>query len=171
MLGTGAQARTRLADGRHRVLVRAPSRKVLAVADPALDLLILELVLHGDSVRVGRLVLGVLAPRGRGPEDNVLADRGCVRGRPSAVRGRRAELGPRLALGHARVHNLTDLGEPDTPRRLYLLSLLVQPVGDDCLRAILVGDGLWGRKLGQDLVDVLVIRPVVSGHKLVLICA
>lgn len=48
---------------------------MLAVADTALDLLVLELVLHALGVGVLALVLGLLLPVGRGAEDDVLAHR------------------------------------------------------------------------------------------------
>lgn len=47
---------------------------MLAIANSALDLLVLELVLHRLRVDILALILGVLTPRYTGPEDDVLAD-------------------------------------------------------------------------------------------------
>jgi len=118
---------------------------MLAVADTALDLLVLELVLHGLGVGVLALVLRILAPVGRGLEDDILAHRGGVGGGAVAVLGARAELGPTLALSDTRVDDLTVGDEADPPCRLDLLVLVVVVVLDDGGAAVLVGDLLRGR--------------------------
>lgn len=149
-----------LADGGHGVLVGAAGREMLAVTDTALDLLVLELVLHGLGAGVGALLLLVAAPGGRGAEDDVLADRGGVgRGAGGVARGE-AELCPGLALGDARGDLFSVRGVADAAGRLDLLALLVEAVGDCRLGAVLVGDGLGGRELGRDVIDVLVVGPV-----------
>lgn len=150
-----------LAHGGHSILVRAPSRKVLAVTDTALDLLVAQLVLHGLGVGVRLLVLRVLAPVGAGPEDDVLAHRRRVRHGARAVLGAVAELGPRLAVRHPRVHPLRVRRVPHPPGRLDLLVVLVDVVGDDGLGAVLVAERLRGRELRGDLVHVLIVGPVV----------
>lgn len=133
---------------------------MLSVADSALDLLVLELVLHSVGVGVLALVLLVLAPVGRGAEDDVLADRGCVRCRARAVLGRQAKLLPLLALGHARVHHLAVRRQPHPARRLDLLALVVEAPADDGLGAVLVDDGLGvGQPLGGSVIDVVVVGP------------
>lgn len=135
---------------------------MLAVADAALDLLVLELVLHGHGVGVGLLVLGVLAPVGRGAEDDVLADRGGVVGRAEGVLLRGAELGPALALGHARVDDLLVRDEADAAGRLDFLAVFVVAVLDHGGGAVFVGDLLDGGEFRDRLVKVLVVGPVVS---------
>lgn len=150
-----------LAHGRHGVLVRAPSRKVLAVTDTALDLLVAQLVLHGLGVGVRLLVLCVLAPVGAGPEDDVLANRRRVRHGARAILGAVAELGPCLAVRHPRVHPLRVRRVPHPPGRLDLLVVLVDVVGDNGLGAVLVAERLRRRELRGDLVDVIIVGPVV----------
>lgn len=63
-----------LSDRRHGVLVGTSGREMFAVANTALDLLVLQLVLHRLRVGVLALVLGILAPVDAGSEDDVLAD-------------------------------------------------------------------------------------------------
>ena len=118
---------------------------MLAVANTALDLLVLELVLEGVGVGVLGLVFLVLLPVRRRPEDDVLADRGRIVRRASAVLSALAELGPRLALGHAGVDDLAVGGEADPSGRLHLLALVIVSEADDGLGAVLVLDGLRGR--------------------------
>jgi hypothetical protein len=137
---------------------------MVAVADTALDLLVLELVLHRDGRGVGLLGLGVLAPVGAGPEDDVLADAGRVGRRTRRVLGRGAELGPRLAVGDARVDDLLVGDEADAAGRLDLLPVLVVAVLDHRCAAVLVGDLLGRGQLLDGLVQVLVVGPVVPGR-------
>lgn len=168
--GRGLVAHTRghvgravLAHRRHRVLVRTPGRKVLAVADTALDLLVLELVLHRLRVGVLALVLGVLAPVDAGAEDDVLAHRRRVGRRADRVLCTLAKLAPRLAVGHAGVDRLRVRDIADPARRLHLLALVIVAECDDGLGAVLVGDGLGGREVGRCLLDIIVVGPVVPG--------
>lgn len=151
-----------LADGGHGVLVGTAGGEMLAVTDTALDLLVLELVLHGDGVGVLGLVAGVLAPVNRGLEDDVLADRGGVRRRAGAVPARLPELGPRLPLRHPWVHHLAVLDQPDPPRRLDLLPVLVVAVLDHRRASVLVGYLLRRREVLWGLVEILIVGPVVS---------
>ena len=136
---------------------------MLAVANTALDLLVLELVLHGLGVGVLVLVLGVLAPVDAGLEDDVLADRRGVWGRALGVLCAEPELAPRFALRHARVDHLAVGDEADPPCGLDFLAIVVDLVLDDGGAAVLVGDLLRGRELEGCLVEVLVVGPVVSG--------
>jgi hypothetical protein len=149
------------ADGGHGVLVGTAGREMLAVTDTTLDGLVLELVLHGVGGGVLGLVLGVLLPVGRQAEDDVLADRRRVALRARLVVGRQAELGPRLALGHARVDHLAVRHQANAPRRLHLLAVLIVAVRDARLGAVLVLDRLGGRQLGRGgLVELVVVGPV-----------
>lgn len=134
---------------------------MLAVTDTALDLLVAKLVLHGLRVGVGLLVLGVLAPVGAGPEDDVLAHGGRVGDGPLRVLGAVAELGPGLAVRHPRVHALRMRRVSHTAGRLDLLAVLVDVVGDDGLGAILVAERLRRRELHGGLIHVLIVGPVV----------
>ncbi len=136
---------------------------MLAVADTALDLLVLELVLHALRVRVLALVLGLLAPVRAGLEDDVLADGRGVGRRSRGVGGAQAEFRPRLALGDAGVDDLAVRDEADPPRRLDLLAILVEAVLDDGCCSVLVLNLLDGGELDGRLVEVLVVGPVVPG--------
>lgn len=150
-----------LADGGHGVLVGTAGGEMLAVADTALDLLVLQLVLHGLGVGVLALVLGVLAPVEGRLEDDVLADRGGVGGRTGAVLGAKAELGPRLAVGDAGVDDLAVGDVADASCSLDLLAVVVQAVLDDGRAAILVGDLLGGREFGGGLLELVIVGPIV----------
>ena len=138
---------------------------MLAVTDTALDLLVAQLVLHRLGVGVRLLVLGVLAPVGAGAEDDVLAHRGGVGDGALRVLGAVAELGPRLAVRHAGVHALRVRRVAHAAGRLDLLAVLVDVVGDDGLRAVLVAERLGGRELGRELVHVLIVGPVMPGDE------
>lgn len=67
---------------------------MFAVANTALDLLVLELVLHGLGVGVGTLVLGILAPVDAGAEDDVFTNRCRISSRAVTVLCTGAKLGP-----------------------------------------------------------------------------
>lgn len=52
-------------------------------------------------------------------------------------------------------------GEPDSTSRLDLLSLLVEPITDDCLGAIFVcGDGLGREGIVGGIIELFVISPI-----------
>lgn len=135
---------------------------MLAVADTALDLLVLQLVLHRLGVGVLALVLGILAPVDTGTEDDVFADRRRVGGWAGPVLCTLTELDPRLAVGDAGVDRLGVGDVADPPCRFYFLALVVVAEGDDGLGAVLVGDGLGRRQIGSGLLDIIVVGPVVS---------
>lgn len=138
---------------------------MLAIADTALDLLVLELVLHGLGVRVGALLLGILAPGDAGSEDDVLADGGGIGGRSRGIFGAQAELGPRFPVGDAGVDclGLGDIADPTSG--LYFLALIVVSECDDGLGTIFIRDGLGRRKIRRDLLDVVVVGPVVPDFR------
>lgn len=150
-------------DGCHGVLVRAAGREMLAVADTALDLLVLELVLEGLGAGILARLLLVLAPVRAGAEDDVLTDRGSVGSRTGRVLGAEAELGPRLAVGDARVHLFGVRRVADAAGHLHLFALVIVAEGDDRLGAVLVADGLGRGELGRRLLNVFVVGPVVPG--------
>lgn len=132
-----------------------------AVANTALDLLVLELGLHGLGALVGALLLGILAPGDAGSEDDVLADGGGIGGRARGVLGAQAELGPRFPVCDTGVDCL-GLGDvADAASRLDFLALVVVSVGDDGLGAVFVRDGLRRREFGGGLLDVVVVGPVM----------
>lgn len=69
----------RLLDGGHGVLEGTASRKVLATANPTLDLLVLELILHAALLTTFLLgLLGLRLPVHAGTEHDVLTDGGGV---------------------------------------------------------------------------------------------
>lgn len=145
---------------------------MLAVADTAFDLLVPELVLHGLGVRVVGLVLGLAAPVDAGAEDDVLADGGGVGDGARGVLGRVAELGPCLALGHARVDDLAAHDVADPPRCLHLLSGIVEAVLDDGPGAVLVLDLLGRREIvgGGGLLELVIVGPVVPSSPKAVLC-
>lgn len=131
------------------------------VADTALDLLVLELGLHGLGVLVGALLLGILAPGDAGSEDDVLADGGGIGGRARGVFGAQAELGPRFPVCDTGVDCL-GLGDvADAASRLDFLAFVVVSVGDDGLSTVFVRDGLRRGEFGGGLLDVVVVGPVM----------
>jgi hypothetical protein len=136
---------------------------MLAVADTALDLLVLELVLHGLRIGVGALVLGVLAPADARPENHVLGNGSRVGRRARAVVGTGAKLAPALTISHARVDLFRVRNVADAARRLDFLALVVDTVCDDGLGAVLVGDCLRRWQLGGRLLDIIIVGPVVPG--------
>ena len=67
----------RLVDGRHGILERTARGKVLSAADPTLDLLVLELILHAALLATFLLCLCRLRlPVHARPEGDVLTHRG-----------------------------------------------------------------------------------------------
>lgn len=118
---------------------------MLAAANTTLDLLVLELVL--ELVLLVALLLGVLAPVHTGAEDDVFADRCGIGRRASTVLVAEAELGPRLAVGDSGVDRLLVCDVSDAARRLDLVPVFIDSVGDCRLGSILVGDCLEGREL------------------------
>ena len=154
-----ASCRARLALGRHRVLEGALARPVLARAYPALDLGVLQARL----LLLNRVLLLHLRrlPVDRGAEDDVLGDGGRVCLRAGGLALLLAELGPVLALCHARVDDLLDHRLADPPRRLDLLAPVVDAVCGYRFRAVFVlGYGL--RREGGDGVVVFLFGPVGS---------
>lgn len=101
---------------------------MLSRTDTTLDLLVLELVLHGLCAGIGALVLLVLAPVNAGAEDDVLADGGGVSGRAVGVLGALTELAPCFAVGDAGVHGLLVGGVADAAGRLDFVAVLVDAV-------------------------------------------
>lgn len=148
---------------------------MLPVADAALDLLILELLLQTvlvDAplhllVALAQLlaaaavlaILGVPLPGDAGPEDDVLADAGGVERRPRGVALFQPELGPPPAFGDARVDGFAHDGGADAAGRLDLFAGIVEGVGDDGFGAVFVGrDGL--RRESGGVVEFFVVGPV-----------
>jgi hypothetical protein len=134
---------------------------MLSAANTTLDLLVLELGLHGLSASIGIALLLILAPVNAGAEDDVLAHRGGIGSRTVAVLGARAELAPCFAVGHAGVHGLCVCDVSNAASGLDLVALVVVVEGDDSLSAVLVGDGLGGREIGAGLLVVIVVGPVL----------
>lgn len=132
-----------------------------AIADTALDLLVLELGLHGLGALVGALLLGILAPGDAGSEDDVLADRGGIGGRARGIFGAQAELGPHFPVCDTGADCL-GLGDvADAASRLDFLALVIVSVGDGGLSTVLVRDGLRRGEFGGGLLDVVVVGPVM----------
>lgn len=81
-------------------------------------------------------------------------------GGASAIVGRQAKFGPLLALGDARVDDLTVCDQADAAGGLDCLALLVEAVRDGSLGAVAVLDGLVGGERGGLFLDVVVVGPV-----------
>jgi hypothetical protein len=96
---------------------------MLSGTDTALDLLVLELVLHAALLRL--LLLRVLAPVDGWLEDDVLADGGGVHGWPWLVLLGETEFAPALALSDARADDLLHDSCANPPGRLDLLALVI----------------------------------------------
>lgn len=135
---------------------------MFAIANTALDLLVLELVLHGLGVGIVALVLGILAPVDAGAEDDVLTNRRRVRSRAVAILCAGAKLRPRLSVSDAGIDLFGVCRVADSAGRLHFLTAVVVAVCDDGLGSILVRDGLRGRELGVGLLDIVVVGPVLA---------
>lgn len=164
--------------GSQRILERTLHRIMLPIADPALDLLILQLLLQtalihpaisAGSCRAIRCpilpftprssVLRILLPRHAGPEHDILAHARRVEARPRRVPLFEAELGPRAALGDTGVDGLADDGRADAPCRTDLFAGVVEGVRHDGFGAVFVRrDGLRGE--GGGVVEFFVVGPV-----------
>jgi len=154
-----------LADGRHGVLERTAGREMLAVADPAFHLLVLQLLLHAALVRL--LLLRVRLPVDAGPEDDVLPDRRRVEGRADRVAFFEPEFRPCFAFGHPWVDVFFDDGGADPARGLDLFAVVVEAVGYYGFRAVFVrGDGLWWE--GGGIVEIFVVGPEFAAKSCVL---
>jgi hypothetical protein len=134
---------------------------MLTVANTTLDLLVLELVLHGLGGSVGGLVLLGLSPVDAWSEDDVLTDRGGVGSRAWGILCAEAELGPGFSVGDAGVYGLLVGCKSDTASSLNLAAVVIVAECDDGLCSILVLDGLRLREIGGGLLDIVVVGPVV----------
>lgn len=110
---------------------------MLAVADPTLDLLVLELLF--DAVLLRLLVLAVLFPSHARSEDDVLAYACRVERGSRRVALFPAELGPRPPLGDAGVDSFLDDSGADATGRFHLFAVVVESIGDDGFGAVFVG--------------------------------
>lgn len=136
---------------------------MLAVADPTLHLLVLQLLLHAPLVRL--LLLGVRLPVDARPEDDVLAHGRRVEGRARGVALLEPEFRPRFAFRDPWVHVLFDDGGADPPGRFHLSAVVVETVGHDGFRAVFVrGDG-W-RWEGGGIVEFFVVGPVFAAREM-----
>lgn len=160
LLSIGTRPRTGLVHRCHGILERTAGRKVLATADTALDLLVLELILHAALLSTGLLLLlGLRLPVHAGPEGDILAH-GCrVEGRTRGVTLLEPELRPPPPLRDARVHVFLDYRGFDPSGHLDFLAVVVEAVRDDRFRAILVRRDLLRGERGR-VVKLLVIGPV-----------
>jgi len=140
---------------RHGVLERTLCGEVIALADTALDLRVLELRL---LLRLVALVFVACLPRGYGPEQDVLsyADGVCLGARGLALFC--AEFCPLLALGHAGVYGGFDDGLFDAAGGLVAAAVFADAVGCDGFGSVFIfGDGLGGE---GELVVVVFFGPV-----------
>lgn len=139
---------------------------MLSSTDTALDLLVLQLVLHASGLWL--LLLGILAPVDRWLENNILADGGGVQCWSWLILCGKSKLCPCLALCNSWADNLLVNSGANAAGGLDLLSVVVQVVCDDSLRSILVGgDLLWWEFL-RVVVELLIIGPVLAAEKSVI---
>lgn len=165
VVAIGATCTSRVAifaHGRHGVFERTSGSEMLAIANPALDLLILQLRL--DAILLGLLLLAVLLPRHARPEDDVLADGGRIEARPGGVAFFEAELGPGAAFGDAGVDGFFDDGGADAAGGFDLFAVVVEAVGDVSFGAVFVGGDL-GRGEGVGVVEFFVVGPVLAARR------
>lgn len=130
---------------------------MLSVTDPALDLLILQLLLHAVLVRL--LLFRIRLPVDARPEDDVLAHARGLERRAGGLALLEAEFGPALALGDARVDVLLDDGGAYSAGGLDFFAVVVEAVRYYCSGAVFVGGYLlWGE--GGGIVEFFVVGPV-----------
>jgi hypothetical protein len=134
---------------------------MLTIANTTLDLLVLELILHGLGGGVGGLVLLGLSPVDAWSEDDVLTDRGGVGSRAWGILCAEAELGPGFSVGDTGVYGLGVGNKSHSANGLDLSTVVVVSKRDDSLCSILVGNGLRLREIGGGLLDIVVVGPVV----------
>lgn len=117
---------------------------MLPVADPTLDLHVLQLLLRiVPDLLV--LLLPILLPCDTRSEDDVLAHARSVEARSRGVALFKAELGPAFALGHTGVDVFFDDGGANAAGSFDTLAVVVEAVGNDGFGAVLVcGYGLRG---------------------------
>lgn len=133
---------------------------MLSAANPTLDLLVLELVLHAALLAASLLLLRSLhLPVHARPENNVLAHGGCFKRGSRRVALFQTELGPRSALCDLRVDLLADNGRFDASRHFHFLVVIVESVRHHRLCAVFVRCHLlrWERR---GVVELLVVSPV-----------
>ena len=132
---------------------------MFSAADTALDLLVLELIL---DTALFALLLGLRClrlPVHAGSENDVLTDGGRVERRSGGVALLQPKLGPAAALGHLRVDVFANDGRFDAAGHFHLLAVIVEPVRDHRLGAILVGRHLLCGERGG-VIELLVVGPV-----------
>lgn len=135
---------------------------MLSVTNTTLDLLVLQLVLHGLRVGIGALVLGILSPVDARSEDDVLAHGGGIGGRTGGVLCAEAKLAPGFAVGDSGIYGFGVGDEADATSGFDLLALIIVAICDDGLGSVLVGNGLRRRELGGNgLLDIIIVGPVV----------
>ena len=121
--------------GGHGVFEGTFGGEMVALADTALDLCVLQLCL---LLGVIALVLGARFPVRHGPEGNILSDRHRVRLRARRLALLLPELGPRFTLSHPRVHRCLDQRLLDAPCRLVPPPVIADAVAYDGLGSIFV---------------------------------
>ncbi|KAL8668611.1 MAG: hypothetical protein Q9168_006763 [Polycauliona sp. 1 TL-2023] len=144
---------------------------MLAIADSAFHLLILELLLqairidpaarHNPAVPFFDIFAFLLVPLpgDAGPENNVLAYAGGVEAGADRVALFEAELGPFAAGGNAGADGFADDGFADPLRKFDFFAGVIEGVGDFGLGAVFVGrDG--GRGEGGGVVEFFVVGPI-----------
>lgn len=150
----------RLVDGRHGILERTARGKVLPAANPTLDLLVLELILHAALLATLLLCLRRLRlPVHARPEDDVLTHRGRLERWTRDVTLLVAEFRPRSPLCYLWVDILADNRCLDPSRHFDLLAVFIESVRHHRLRAVFVRGHLLGWER-RGVVELLVVSPV-----------
>lgn len=156
----------RLLDRGHGVFERTAGCEVLATANTALDLLVLELVLDAALLAAGLLhLLGLRLPVHAGTEHEVFADRCGVERGTRGVALLQTEFGPRAPLSHLGVDMFPDDSRLDAAGDLHFLVVVVEAVRNHRLRAVFVRNHLLRGESGR-VVELLVVGPVGAAEKL-----
>lgn len=156
---------------------------MVGTTNTTLDLLILQLILHGP--RIIDLFLCIFSPVGAGPEYDILTYAGCVRCRldircqlflPSTsirfstyscgVLLRKAELRPLLPLCYSWVDDFFDCCESDAAGGFDFLALIIYSPCNDSFGTILVGSSLRGREF-VGILKIFVVGPVAVAMKII----
>lgn len=160
-----SRSSSRFVDRCHGVLVGTASSEMLSATDTTLDLLVLELILDATLLALLLSLLRLCLPVHARSENDVLSNGGRVERGSWRMALFQAELGPLSALRNLGVHMFLHNGRLDLAGDLHLLSLVVEAVGDNSLRSILVrNDLLCGE--GRGVIELLVVGPVGCAAKM-----
>jgi hypothetical protein len=129
-------------DRSHRILEGTTSREMLAAANPALDFLVFKLVFDAPLLAGLLGLLRLRLPVHAGSENDIFTNGCSIEGWSGRVAFLDAELRPCPALRNLRINMFLHNGGANPTGHLDLLPIVVETVGYECLRSILVGEYL-----------------------------